>query len=236
MGKAAGENGGFQGFRPAALEFLGALAANNDRAWFTVRKPIYDTEVKAPLETLVVALGEAASSAGLPLVGDPARSPFRIHRDTRFSRDKSPYKTNAGAVISRSGRRDDPGVLYVHVAPDGCFLGCGFWQPPQHLLEAMRQRMSEEPEPFLAIAEAITTKGHRLSGGEELRRLPRGFEAAAGTPIATYLRWKSCIATIPLEPREIETRVLVDRAIGFAVDCRGLLAYGWELLDRGGWK
>src|SRR5262249_50943318 len=148
-----------------------------------------------------------------PLVGDPARSPFRIHRDTRFSRDKSPYKTNAGAVISRSGRRDDPGVLYVHVAPDGCFLGCGFWHPPPQLVEGIRRRMRAAPEPFSAGAEAITAKDYERSGGEELRGLPRGFEAAAGTPIAPYLRWKSCIATTPLKPDEIETPALVDRAI-----------------------
>ncbi len=81
----------FTGFRPEAIQFLADLAQNNDRAWFQPRKLEYERLLKAPLEALCIALDDELRLRGLPLRADPARSPFRIYRDTRFSRDKSPY-------------------------------------------------------------------------------------------------------------------------------------------------
>ena len=85
----------FTGFRPEAVQFLADLTANNDRAWFQPRKAEYERLLKEPLEALVAALAEEFAARGLPLRADPARSPFRIYRDVRFSKDKSPYKTHA---------------------------------------------------------------------------------------------------------------------------------------------
>lgn len=82
---------GFQGFSPAAIQFLVDLAANNDRSWFQPREAEYERLMKEPMEQLVAALAERSAGAGLPLLADPKRSPFRIYRDTRFSKDKSPY-------------------------------------------------------------------------------------------------------------------------------------------------
>src|SRR4051795_4259081 len=82
----------FEGFRPEAVEFLADLAQNNDRAWFQPRKADYERLLKEPLEALCVALDERFAATGIPLAADPARSPFRIYRDVRFSKDKSPYK------------------------------------------------------------------------------------------------------------------------------------------------
>ena len=87
----------FEGFRPEAITFLADLAANNDRAWFTPRKAEYERLLKVPLQALCVALAERFTARGLPLTADPARSPFRIYRDVRFGKDKSPYKTAASA-------------------------------------------------------------------------------------------------------------------------------------------
>src|ERR1700689_1040381 len=93
----------FAGFRPAAFGFFRGLAKHNDPLWFKPRKAIYDTEVLVPLRALLVALGAALEAAGVPLVGDPGRSIFRIYRDVRFSASKQLYKTHAGAVLTRSG-------------------------------------------------------------------------------------------------------------------------------------
>src|SRR5690349_701893 len=84
----------FEGFTPDALQFLADLAANNDRAWFTPRKAEFDRLLKEPMEALCAALAQAFPRHGVPLTADPRRSPFRIHRDVRFSKDKSPYKTH----------------------------------------------------------------------------------------------------------------------------------------------
>ena len=87
----------FRGFDPAAIEFMAELAANNDRAWFQPRKADFERLVKEPIEALVAELAERLDARDIPLHADPKRSIFRIYRDTRFSKDKSPYKTHLGA-------------------------------------------------------------------------------------------------------------------------------------------
>src|SRR5438874_13214786 len=108
---------GFTGFRPTAFTFFRGLRDNNDPAWFKPRKGVYEAEVLAPFRALVNAVGAAFSEAGIPLAGDPMRSIFRIYRDVRFSPDKRLYKTHAGAVLTRSGGKRDPGLLYLHLEP-----------------------------------------------------------------------------------------------------------------------
>ena len=117
---------GFAGFRSAAFAFLNELRDNNDPAWFKPRKVVYEAEVLAPFRDLIVAVGAALGEAGLPLVGDPRRGIFRIYRDVRFSPDKRLYKTHAGAVLTRSGSKRDPGLLYLHVAPGESMAAAGW--------------------------------------------------------------------------------------------------------------
>src|SRR5215831_9111018 len=120
---------GFLGFRPAAFAFFSELRDNNDPAWFKPRKSIYETEVLGPFRELIMAVGHALQEAGLPLVGDARHGIFRIYRDVRFSPDKRLYKTHAGAVLTRSGRKHDSGLLYLHVAPAESMVAAGFWHP-----------------------------------------------------------------------------------------------------------
>ena len=97
--------GTFAGFGPGTFTFLADLAANNDRDWFRDHADAYEREVRAPSIAFVTDLGNELADRGLPLRANPKHSLFRIHRDVRFSRDKSPYKTNAGAVLTRDGRK-----------------------------------------------------------------------------------------------------------------------------------
>src|SRR5438132_4322258 len=140
----------FAGFRPAAFAFFSELRDNNDPAWFKPRKAVYEAEVLGPFRELIAAVGAALPEAGLPLVGDPRRAIFRIYRDVRFSPDKRLYKTHAGAVLTRSGGRRDPGVLYIHVAPGGSMVAAGFWHPEPALLGRSRRAVLDEPDGLLA--------------------------------------------------------------------------------------
>ncbi|MFI5016176.1 MAG: DUF2461 domain-containing protein [Hyphomicrobiales bacterium] len=219
----------FSGFKPEALAFLRGLKANNDAAWFKPRKAIYDKEVKAPLAALVAALADAAQERGLPLTGDPVKSVFRIYRDIRFSKDKRPYRPVASAALTRSGSRHDPGVLYVHIEPGASFLACGFWQPQPELLDAWRKEMVRKPAKFLGLARAFEKKGLPLAGGEERKRLPRGFEAHRDEPIAPYLLWNSFVVDRKLLDGDVQSPDLPRRALAFAETCRPLLDYGWAL-------
>src|SRR5271154_2488034 len=149
----------FIGFRPAAFSFFRGLAKHNDPLWFKPRKAIYDNEVLAPFRALLVALSQALEVVGVPLVGDPDRGIFRIYRDVRFSANKQLYKTHQGGVLTRSGGKGDPGLLYVHVEPGASMIGAGFWHAPSELLHRLRGAVLSEADEFLAMAERLTALG-----------------------------------------------------------------------------
>jgi uncharacterized protein (TIGR02453 family) len=222
---------GFAGFRPAAFAFFSELQDNNDPAWFKPRKALYEAEVLAPFRELIAAVGEKLAQAGLPLVGDPRRGIFRIYRDVRFSPDKRLYKTHAGAVLTRSGGRRDPGVLYIHVAPGESMAAAGFWHPEPALLARLRRAVLVDPEGFLAITGGLAAAGCPLSSDDKLSRPPRGFEAAKGTPVAEYVGWKSFTAHRMLSDAEMRSPALVDQIADFARTVLPLLEWGWAAAD-----
>ena len=131
----------FPGFPAETLPFLRDLKANNKREWFQPRKPIYEEKVKAPLVELVLALGEELRDFGTDLVTAPDKAIYRIYRDVRFSKDKSPYKTHVAAVFSARGLEKHAGAgLYFHVSPDELLVGGGIYRPGSRELLAIRQR------------------------------------------------------------------------------------------------
>jgi uncharacterized protein (TIGR02453 family) len=221
----------FSGFRPAAFAFFRELSDNNDPAWFKPRKALYETEVLAPFRDLIEALGAALRDAGLPVAGDPKSSILRIYRDVRFSPDKRLYKTHAGAVMTRSGNKRDPGVLYLHVAPGASMVAAGFWHPEPGLLTRLRHAILDDPDGFLAIAEALAVSGCPLASDDRLSRTPRGFEAARGTPVADYVSWKSFTSHTLLSDAEMRSPRLVERILDFARVATPLLEWGWAAID-----
>jgi uncharacterized protein (TIGR02453 family) len=224
-------NVGFPGFRPAALRFFAELREHNDPVWFKPRKADYEAEVLAPFRQLIVAVAAALEEAGLPLVGDPQRSIFRIYRDVRFSSDKRLYKTHAGAVLTRSGSKRDPGLLYLHLEPGESMVAAGFWHPEPPLLARLRRAILDDPDGFLAMADALAAAGHPVASDDRLTRPPRGFEAAKGTPVADYVCWKSFTAHAPLSDDEMQSPALVDRIRDFARTVWPLLEWGWAAAE-----
>jgi uncharacterized protein (TIGR02453 family) len=176
----------FAGFRPEAVEFLADLAEHNDRAWFQPRKADYERLLKAPLESLCVALDERFAARGIPLGADPARSPFRIYRDVRFSKDKSPYKTNIGASFPSVERTPDGfavagerrGGGYFHLSPGEIFVGGGMWHPDPGPLAAWRALVVRDPERVhAAIDDSAFVERFGGVSGDRLKRVPTGFPA-----------------------------------------------------------
>ena len=220
----------FPGFRPEAFDFLRQLAQNNERDWFKPRKETYDDEVLWPMRCLVADASRQAAALGLPLTGDPKRSLFRIYRDIRFSKNKNPYKTHAGAVLSRSGERRDNGVVYIHVEPGKAFIAGGFWRPETSLLRAWRARMAEAPALFLEMTRRLDTAGLALDYGQDtLKRMPRGFENLADTEVAHYLRWKSFIVSRTVSDEALQSPDFTQALVQMMHDALPLLEYGWQL-------
>ena len=226
-------DGAFRGFGPQTLPFFKALAFHQSREWFQENRSIYDAEVKVPMEALVADLAGRFAARGIPLTADPAKAMFRLHRDTRFSREKHPYKTQAGAVLSRDGSKRSPGLLYIHLDPQGCFLGCGFWQPEPDQLQAMRTRIRAEPRVWGRILDELGRKGLELGREDAMKRLPRGFEDMKGTPHEVSFLLRNLITSRPVAAPLIHERTFVDTIDGFAADALPLLRFGWQALDGG---
>ncbi len=213
----------FTGFRPEAIQFLADLAEHNDRAWFQPRKADYERLLKEPMERLVVALGERFASRGIPLVADPKRSPFRIYRDTRFSRDKSPYKTHLAATFpwleteggAVPGADDNPHGHggYFNFQPGEMYGGGGMWMPPKERLQAFRRALVDEPD---RVDAALEDAGFvAWFGGahshESLKRVPPGYPP--DHPMAERLRWKDIVFGRRLSDQEVCSRDLPDRLV-----------------------
>ena len=200
----------FTGFRPEAVEFLAELAANNDRTWFQPRKADYERLLKEPLEALCVALDDEFRQRGIPLRADPTRPPFRIYRDVRFAKDKSPYKTNIGASFAWAGEvagaptRDagprsggtnaHSGGGYFHLSPGEIYAGGGIWHPEKPWLDAFRRRVAEDPSELHRIVGERAfqrTFGGLSRDGHALQRVPAGVPA--DHPEAETLKLKDVI-------------------------------------------
>ncbi len=194
----------FTGFQPEAIQFLADLASNNDRAWFQPRKAEYERLIKEPLEGLCVALEEQFRARDIPLHADPAKSPFRIYRDTRFSKDKSPYKTHMAAsfgwagdgVDAAAGRSHMESVHasggYFHLSPGEIYVGGGVWHPDASWLKGFRDRIVGQSSEFDAIVGAKPFRdafGTVSDDGESLKRVPPGYPA--DHPKADLLRKKN---------------------------------------------
>ncbi len=201
----------FRGFGPGALKFLRALARHNDREWFERHRAVYETEVRDPLRALVEEMDVRLARLAPELVGDPRRSIFRIHRDVRFSKDKSPYKTNAACQFyhhdaGRGAGQDAEGAgagLYFQLAEGECFVAGGIWMPARPALEKSREAVAADPEALDRIVGAAGFRRRLGSLSEEamLTRLPRGY--ADGHPAAPWLRYKSFTASRMLTEREV---------------------------------
>ncbi|HEY7971193.1 MAG TPA: DUF2461 domain-containing protein [Candidatus Limnocylindrales bacterium] len=194
----------FPGFRPEAIQFLADLAANNDRAWFQPRKAEYERLLKEPMEELCVALEAEFRGREIPLHADAARSPFRIYRDTRFSKDKSPYKTHVAAsfawagdgIDTATGRSHTESVHasggYFHLQPGEIYVGGGVWHPDKEWITAFRERIADDYDGFRDLVEAPAFKGtfgEVGDDGESLKRVPTGFPP--DHPAADVLRLKN---------------------------------------------
>ena len=170
-------------FSKATFRFLADLEANNERPWFQANRERYEQAVVAPALAFIGAMAPHLARISKHFDAVPKRtggSLMRIYRDTRFAYNKTPYKTNVGIQFRHELGRDvhAPG-FYVHVEPDGCFLGAGIWRPEPEPLRAIRERIVAQPALWhRATTDRRLTSEFALTG-ERLERPPRGFSAAS---------------------------------------------------------
>jgi len=190
----------FRGFPKEGLSFLRQLRRNNNRDWFALHKAKYEEHVKAPMIALVDALNSELAAYAPMLVTDPAKAIYRIYRDTRFSSDKTPYKTQIAASFWHRGLPKHAGAgLYVAVSAEGVDVGGGVYMPGPEELLALRTLIAADWEIFQQLDS--NRKVRSLVGelhGEELSRVPKGFPA--GHPAEAMLRKKQWYYFVTLDP------------------------------------
>lgn len=170
----------FGGFPPETLKFLRALKRNNDRTWFQGHKDQYDSAFLAPSLAFIDAIGKPLEGIS-PCLRAVARktggSLMRIYRDTRFSKEKTPYKTNIGIHFRHVNGGDvhAPGC-YVHIEPGACFLGVGTWRPDATSLAKIRTAISEDPSGWKRASRSKRFAERFELAGDSLKRPPRGFD------------------------------------------------------------
>ncbi len=223
--------GGFKGFGPKALAFFTALKFHQDKAWFEDNRALYQSDVFEPMVALLDDLSEALAAKKIPLKADGKRSIFRIHRDVRFAKDKSPYKTHCGATLTRTGGKMEQGLVYLHIDPEGCFVAAGFHMPEPAQLTRLRQAIAAKPARFKAVETALAKGKLALTSESQLSRVPRGFEALKGGPLDGVVRLKSFLVEEPLSEAQIRSPKLTERIVDFARRARPLLDFGWAALD-----
>jgi uncharacterized protein (TIGR02453 family) len=174
-------------FGPELFAFLAELAESNDREWFAANKPRYEAHVLEPALDFIEAFGPRLHAISPHFRADPRRvggSLFRIYRDTRFSKDKTPYKTAAGMHFRHEQGKDAhaPG-FYLHLAPGDVFAGGGIWHADTKTVTAIREAIVADPEGWRAA-----TAGIDLAAGASLKRVPTGFDKEH--PLAEDLKRK----------------------------------------------
>lgn len=220
----------FAGFPPETLKFLKALGFHQTREWFEEHRTLYVSAFKQPLEAYVAAAAAACRDRKLPLSGDPKKAIFRLNRDVRFSKNKQPYKTNGGAILSRTGAKGSPGIVYTHIAPEGCFFAAGFYHPEPEQLAAFRAAIARSPMKFLAMEKKLSGANLAIIDREALKRAPRDY-AAIDPRVEHAIRMKNFLARRPYPPSLLQNGPeLISQLTAFAKDAMPLLKWGWEII------
>ncbi len=196
----------FEGFSPLTIDFLIDLKNNNNRDWFNANKDIYLNELKGKALTLINEMQYAFLSDGLPFNADMKKSLFRIYRDIRFSKDKTPYKTHLGIFFpykadSTQHKPIEATGLYLHIEPNMCFIAGGLHRPQPAQLKNIRNSINGNYQQFKNIIndKFFTNEFTKILNDESLKRVPRGFPKEHPAADLLKLKGYSLIYSFPCD-------------------------------------
>ncbi|MEC4727699.1 DUF2461 domain-containing protein [Shewanella sp. D64] len=219
-------------FSPKSFSFLSLLANNNDREWFKTNQVQYEAEVRTPALKFIEAMQPHILTLSPRLVALPKKvggSLMRPQRDARFSKDKTPYKTNVGIQFRHFQGKDvhAPG-LYIHIANEGCFLGAGIWHPDSKALNKLRTCIDENPNAYKKALTQLRSAGFEMEG-DSLIRPPKGYDKTH--PMLDELKRKDFIAIKPIEATQIQDKDFVPWCAKEFEQTQKLMAYLCFALD-----
>lgn len=213
-------------FSQQSFDFLTLLTANNDREWFKTNQSQYEDNVRTPALKFIEAMQGPILALSPRFTAIPKKvggSLMRPQRDSRFSKDKTPYKTNVGIQFRHFQAKDvhAPG-FYVHVANDECFIAAGIWHPESQALNAIRHCIDENPNGYKKALATLKQAGFELTG-DSLIRPPRGFDSQH--PLIDELKRKDFIAIKPVTIEQVCSDSFIDLCTKEFEQTRSLMAY-----------
>jgi uncharacterized protein (TIGR02453 family) len=192
-------------FSPALFKFLRDLKANNDRDWFKANQGRYEEAVRGPALEFIAHMGPRLHAISPHFLAVPKKvggSMFRIHRDTRFSKDKTPYKTHTGIQFRHEdGESAHAPCFYLHLEPGEVFVGAGVWRPDTASAKQIREAIVEDPKGWTKATGGKAFKARFTLGGDSLKRPPRGFDKEH--PLLEDLKRKDFIALAKLTQKDV---------------------------------
>jgi len=202
-------NSSFPGFSPDALAFLRSLKRNNRREWFQPRKEKYEALIKEPMLELIGCLNEEFARFAPEYITPSHKAIYRIYRDTRFSKDKTPYKTHISAIFPRcTARKREGSVFYFHFTEKELLIFGGVWGPERDELLAYRTLLQEQHKEFQSIlADRNVKRAFGGLQGEQLTRMPKGFPV--DHPAEHLLRHRQWFLEATLPNKSLTSKKLV---------------------------
>lgn len=199
-------------FTPELFRFLRDLADNNDRNWFKANQDRYEEHVRQPALDFITDFAEPLAAISPHFVADSRTvggSLFRIQRDTRFAKDKTPYKLNTGMHFrhERASDAHAPG-FYIHLQPGQCFFGAGLWRPATALAYTIRERIAAESKEWTAATRSAPFADRFGFGGDSLKRPPKGFDP--DHELIDDLKRKDFIASTNLTQAQVTSGAFTD--------------------------
>lgn len=221
----------YQGFGDKALPFLKALGFHQSREWFHENKAIFEEHLNEPRGRLIDDLAERLAKEQIPLTCARKTSTFRINRDVRFTKEKHPYNTHLSAVVTRTGTKQDQGLLYFHVSPDDSYLAVGFYAMESDELRAFREAIvNRKPEYDAAIAPLLTA-GYVFDTDNSLKRTPRGFEHVTDPDLLNLIKLRHLTLSRRFGPERLDGVKLLDDLVELARTALPFLSFGWRVID-----
>ncbi|BCE03806.1 DUF2461 domain-containing protein [Marinicellulosiphila megalodicopiae] len=219
------------GFYPDSFEFLEALSKNNNKPWFDENREKYEYQVRTPALEFIEAFAFNLSRLSPHFIALPKKvggSLMRVHRDTRFSKDKTPYKTNVGINFRHEAGKDvHSPSFYLHLAQDECFLGMGIWKPDSQALSKIRDHIDKNQKKWVSLTSNINEPWHFV--GDSLVRPPRGFDKAH--PLLIDLKRKDFIILFGLSKDQVCSPNFADEAYKILKQQTELMAFLCKALD-----
>jgi uncharacterized protein (TIGR02453 family) len=221
-------------FSPKLFAFLRELKANNERDWFTENKGRYEVDVLGPAIDFVSRMQPHIHKLSRYLLAEPKRmggSIMRVYRDTRFSKDKTPYKTNVGIHFRHSIGSDvhAPG-LYVHLEPGACFLAAGIWMPPSDALAAIRSAIMEHTSDWIKVIQNKKFVARYKLDGDSLKTAPRGIDPQH--PAIEDLRRKSFAGVMPIHEKQLLQDDVFETISSAFMDAKPLMKFLCDALQQ----